>query len=65
MTRARLIEAAIVQWFEQDGWRYDPETGEVAYKHDLLGSVQSIIDLTALSAHLDIEWDRLSVGTAT
>jgi hypothetical protein len=61
MTRARLIEAAIVGWFEQDGWRYDAETGEVSYDDDEGGAA---IDLTALAAHLDVEWDRLSAGTA-
>jgi hypothetical protein len=59
MTRARLIEAAIVEWFEKNGWRYDPETGEVSYD-----ALYSVIDLTALAAHLDIEWDRISAGTA-
>ena len=60
MTRARLIEAAIVGWFEQDGWRYDPETGEVSLGP--LGVNEAMIDLTALSAHLDIEWDRIARG---
>jgi hypothetical protein len=57
MTRARLIEAAIVEWFEKNGWQYYPETGEVSYD-----APYSVIDLTALAAHLDIEWDRIARG---
>ncbi len=62
MTRARLIEATIMAWFEQDGWKYDPETGEVTYDKGMME--ETLIDLTALSEHLDIEWDRLSAATA-
>jgi hypothetical protein len=62
MTRARLIEAAIVGWLEKDGWRYDPETGEVSIP--VPGVAETMIDLTALAAHLDVEWDRINAGTA-
>jgi hypothetical protein len=60
MTRARLIEAAIVEWFEKDGWLYDPVTGEVSIPAP--GVVETVIDLTALAAHLDVEWDRIARG---
>lgn len=62
MTREKLLEQALVEWFRQEGWEYDDYSGTVEY--DLgdgpeMRSRSIDISIARLASDLDAELDRI------
>lgn len=59
MTRERLIEKAIAEWFEQSGWEVRDSDGSAIMDSEYIGGSDVLVSTPRLAAHLNVELDRI------